>query len=154
MPLDAAQLARLIESQTASLQLWVGSRCSSPEDVVQEAFCRLAWQEPAPDQPVAWLYAVCRNLAEKQRLSETRRRKREQARAAPEVTSSRGTEALEWNEILAAIDTLDSDLREILVARVWGQLSLEEVGKLCGLSTATAYRRYESALKALRQKLT
>jgi RNA polymerase sigma-70 factor (ECF subfamily) len=41
----------------------------------------------------------------------------------------------------------------VLVARVWGQLSLEEVARLCGVSTATAFRRYEAALKTLRAKL-
>lgn len=71
MPLDAAELAKLIENQAACLQLWVRSRCAASEDVVQEAFCRLAVQEPPPDNPVAWLYRVCRNLADKQRLSET-----------------------------------------------------------------------------------
>ena len=42
MPLNAAQLAKLIESQAVCLRLWVRSRCASGEDVVQEAFCRLA----------------------------------------------------------------------------------------------------------------
>src|SRR5437773_1191586 len=85
MPIDAAHLASLIESQAASLRLWVRSRCASPEDAVQEAFCRLAVAEPPPVNPVAWLYRVARNLAERQRLADARRRKREQTRAWPEV---------------------------------------------------------------------
>jgi RNA polymerase sigma-70 factor (ECF subfamily) len=56
-------------------------------------------------------------------------------------------------DAIAAVEELADELREVLVARVWGQLSLEEVGKLCGVSTATAFRRYEAALKALRSKL-
>ena len=63
MLLDAAQLAKLIESQAACLQLWLRSRCASGEDVVQEAFCRLAVQDPPPHNAVSWLYRVCRNLA-------------------------------------------------------------------------------------------
>ena len=153
MPLDALQLAHLIDTQTASLALWVRSRCASGEDVVQEAFCRLAAEEPPPENPVAWLYRVCRNLAEKQRLSDERRRTREQARARLEVAPSDGADPLEIAETLAAVEELDDELREVLVARVWGQLSLEEVGNLCGVSTATALRRYEAALQALRAKL-
>ena len=152
MPLDATQLAKLIEAHAASLQLWIRNRCASSEDVVQEAFCRLACQEPPPDNPAAWLYRVCRNLAEKQRLSDGRRRKREQLHAA-ELTPTGPPDANEVAEMLAAIDDLDQELREVVIARIWGQLSLEEIGKLCGVSAATAYRRYEAALKALRSKL-
>lgn len=153
MPLDVAQLAKLIESQGASLRLWVRSRCASCEDVVQEAFCRLAAADPPPDNPVAWLYRVCRNLAGKQRLSDNRRREREQAWAQLEVATSDQTDSIEIGETLAAVEELDNELREVLVARVWGQLSLEEVARLCGVSTATAFRRYEAALKSLRSKL-
>jgi RNA polymerase sigma-70 factor (ECF subfamily) len=154
MPLDPRELAKLIEMHAATLQLWLGPRCASGEDVVQEAFCRLACQEPPPTNPAAWLYRVCRNLAEKQRLSDVRRRKREQARAGPEQARGGGADSLEIAEILGAVDELDDELREVLIARIWGQLSLEEVGALCGVSTATAYRRYEAALKVLRAKLT
>jgi RNA polymerase sigma-70 factor (ECF subfamily) len=153
MPLDAIQLAELIETQAVSLRLWVRSRCTSCEDVVQEAFCRLACQEPPPQKPVAWLYRVCRNLAETQRLSEERRRKREQARARPEIAPVAAVDSVELGELLAAVEELEDQLREVLVARTWGQLSLEEIGKLCGVSTATAFRRYEAALKTLRTRL-
>jgi RNA polymerase sigma-70 factor (ECF subfamily) len=152
MPLDAAHLANLIETQAASLRLWVRWRCASPEDVVQEAFCRLAVQEPPPDNPVAWLYQVCRNLAEKDRRTDLRRRQRESAAARWEGASDE-TDPLEIAETLAAVEELDPELREVLVARLWGQLTLDEVGKLCGISTATAFRRYEAALTALRAKL-
>jgi len=153
MPIDARRLAELIESQAATLRLWIGSRCAAVDDVVQEAFCRLATEEPPPDNPVAWLYRVCRNLAEKQRLSDQRRRQREQARAPHEAASRDQADPLELAETLAALEQLDDELREVLVARIWGQLSLEEVGKLCGLSTATAFRRYQAALETLRSKL-
>jgi RNA polymerase sigma-70 factor (ECF subfamily) len=153
MPLDAAQLAKLIESQAVCLRLWVHSRCASGEDVVQEAFCRLAVQEPPPENTVAWLYRVCRNLAERQRLGDKRRRAREQATCRVEIAPTSDADPLEIAETLAAVEELEDELREVLVARVWGQLSLEEVARLCGVSTATAFRRYEAALKALRAKL-
>src|SRR5687767_10492219 len=153
MPLDAAQLANLIESQAGPLRLWVRARGGSCEDVVQEAFCRLAVQDSIPENPVAWLYRVCRNLAESERLSEDRRRKREQVRAQSVFAASGPSDPLELEEVLCAVEELDSDLREVVLARVWGQLSLEEVAKLCGISTSTAFRRYETALKTLRSKL-
>ena len=153
MPLDGPQLAKLIQNQAASLQLWVRSRCASSEDVVQEAFCRLAVQDPPPDNPTAWLYRVCRNLAERQRISDQRRRQRETVRAQWLVAAVDQADPLELREAVAAVEQLDEDLREVVIARVWGQLSLEQVAELCGVSTATAYRRYEAALKELRLKL-
>lgn len=153
MPLDANQLAQLIANQAACLRLWIRSRCTSTEDVVQEAFCRLAAQEPVPDNPVAWLFRVCRNLADKQRLSDRRRRNRELQRASTWQRNQRDVDPLELQETLAAVDRLEDDLREVLIARIWGQLSLAEIGRLCGISTATAFRRYEAALQQLRLKL-
>jgi RNA polymerase sigma-70 factor (ECF subfamily) len=153
MPLDATQLAELIDSQTASLRLWIRSRSSACEDVVQEAFCRLATQDPPPDNPVAWLYQVCRNLAEKERRAGERRRQREQHLARDEAASSDLADPLELAEALTAVERLDDDLREVLVARIWGGLALEEVAGLCGISAATACRRYHAALTALRQQL-
>lgn len=153
MPLDPQKLASLIDGHAAALELWVRRRCASPEDVVQEAFCRLAAQEPCPDNPVAWLYRVCRNLAERQRLSDVRRRQREKSRARREAAGDSTVDALVAAETVLAVEDLEDDLREVLVARIWGQLPFEEIGKLCGISTATAFRRYEAALKVLRGKL-
>ena len=153
MPLDAVTLVELIDTHAASLQLWVRPRCASCEDVVQEAFCRLARQEPPPENPVAWLYRVCRNLAERQRISDERRQEREQSRARAEIAARDSADPLEVAETLAAVEKLDEKLRDVLVARIWGQLPFEEIGKLCGVSTATAFRRYEEALKALRSRL-
>jgi RNA polymerase sigma factor (sigma-70 family) len=153
MPIDATRLAELIDSQAASLRLWIRSRCNACDDVVQEAFCRLAAQEPPPDNPVAWLYQVCRNLAEKQRRSDHRRRQRESARAPREASASTPVDPLELAEVLAAVEQLDADLREILIARIWGGLSLDDVARLCGISTATAFRRYHAALELLRAQL-
>jgi RNA polymerase sigma-70 factor (ECF subfamily) len=153
MPIDALRLAKLIDNHAGSLQLWTGSRCASGEDVVQEAFCKLAVHEPTPENPVAWLYRVCRNLAEKQRISDVRRRRREQACAQAEVAASTTIDPSDVAETVAAVETLEEQLREVLVARLWGQLSLEEVAKLCGISTTTAFRRYQAAIQSLRAKL-
>jgi len=153
MPLDANQLAQLISNQAACLRLWIRSRCTSSEDVVQEAFCRLAVQDPVPDNPVAWLFRVCRNLADKQRLADRRRQHRERDRASSRLQSQSSVDPLELQETLAAVERLQDELREVLIARIWGQLSLEEIGRLGGVSTATAYRRYETALQQLRHQL-
>ena len=153
MPLEASEFAELIRQHAGALVLWTGWRSLSPEDIVQEAFCRLAVEEPAPDRPVAWLYRVCRNLAAKEHRSGSRRRAREAVYARPEASPSDPAQRLELADVLAAVERLDEEMREVLVARIWGGLSLEEIGKLCGVSTATACRRYRSAIQALQAKL-
>ena len=152
MSIDALRLAQLIERHGASLRLWVHSCGDSADDAVQEAFTRLATQNPVPDNPVAWLYQVSRNIAIKRRLSDRRRRNRELASAQHEVTAS-PTDPLEIADLQSAVTNLADDLREVLVARIWGQLTLEEIGQMCGISTATAFRRYREALEALRTKI-
>src|SRR5262245_19835851 len=133
MPLSPMQLAELIDGQAAALRLWAGSRCGAAEDVVQEAFCRLAAQDPPPANPVGWLYRVCRNLAEKQRLADSRRRRREQVQTQRRTIAAETADPLELAEMVAAVEGLDTELWEVLVARIWGQLSLAEIGQLCGI---------------------
>ena len=152
MPIDALHLSKLIERHGASLQMWVRSCCDSAEDAVQEAFTRLAMQDPEPDNPAAWLYQVSRNVALKRRLSDRRRRDRELATAQTEVVAA-PADSLELADLHAAVAALADELREVLVARIWGQLTLEEIGQMCGVSTATAFRRYREALEALRTKI-
>ena len=110
MPIDVLLLSKLIERHGASLQLWVRSCCDSPEDAVQEAFTRLATQDPVPDNPVAWLFRVSRNVALKRRLSDRRRRDRELATAQAEVVTAR-PDPLEVADLQAAVVTLADELR-------------------------------------------
>lgn len=153
MPLPAEQIARLVDRHAVPLRLWVGRQCAAPEDTVQEAFCRLAVVDPPPDHPVAWLYRVAHNLAQTQRLSDRRRRAREQQAAACEPYDADPAARLCEDEAVRAVWQLDDALREVVVARIWGQLTLEEIGVLCGTSTATASRRYRDALEQIRRRL-
>jgi RNA polymerase sigma-70 factor (ECF subfamily) len=153
MPLDAVQLAELIDRHAGALRVWIRSRCAADEDVVQEAFCRLAVEEPPPRNPVAWLYRVCRNLAETQRLADERRRRREHVRSRPEAFAWNHADPVEIEETLAAVEALDDELREVLVARIWGGLPFEQIAEMCNTSTATVWRRYQAALEELRSRL-
>jgi RNA polymerase sigma-70 factor (ECF subfamily) len=153
MPLSPQHIAALVERHAVPLQVWIGRRCDIAEDVVQEAFCRLAVLDPPPDQPAAWLYRVVRNLAETDRLSGRRRRHREKRVAAPESFNDDLSVRLDVNVAIKAVWQLDDALREVVTARIWGQLTFEEIGEMCSISTATASRRYRSALEQLRKQL-
>src|SRR5262245_51129031 len=80
------QLGRLMDDHAAALALFARQWCASPEDVVQEAFVKLAGQRPAPADAVAWLYKVVRNGALGAARAEQRRRRHE-ARAAGRTPS-------------------------------------------------------------------
>ena len=54
-------LSQLLDNHSAALVLYARQWCVVPEDVVQEAFLKLATQRSPPEQPVAWLYRVVRN---------------------------------------------------------------------------------------------
>jgi RNA polymerase sigma-70 factor (ECF subfamily) len=52
-----------------------------------------------------------------------------------------------------ALQALPLELREIVVAHLWGGLSFEQIGELAGVSASTAHRHYTAALQVLRRKL-
>lgn len=153
MPLSAIQLAELIDTHAAALRLWAGRCCPSPDDAVQDAFCRLVTQNPLPEQPVAWLYRAVRNAAISQSRAEGRRRRYEQQASVREPYLADPAGRLLGKEAVEAIYRLDDSLRLVLIARIWGQLTLEEIADLCGVSTATVFRQYREALEQLRKHL-
>ena len=56
----------------------------------------------------------------------------------------------------AAAETLRNmpiELREVIVARIWGGLSFEEIAQATGTSTTTAFRRCQDAITELRERM-
>jgi RNA polymerase sigma-70 factor (ECF subfamily) len=45
------------------------------------------------------------------------------------------------------------ELREVIVARLWGGLTFAEIAEMVGCSLATAQRRYQAGLIELRERL-
>jgi RNA polymerase sigma-70 factor (ECF subfamily) len=122
---------------------------------VQEAFIRLMQQSPAPGNVVAWLYRVVRNEAINSTRAAARRSHHEQSAAtggrdAWFVPSS--DDAIDSRTAAAALESLPAEQREIIVLRIWGGQSFEEIADLIGKSTSTAHRRYEMGLESLRAK--
>jgi len=153
MSFSAEQIAALVERHAVQLQIWLGRKCLVAEDVVQEAFCRLAVLDPPPERAAAWLYRVVRNLAENQRVMGRRRLSRERRAATPEAVDVDPSQRLVADEVVQAVLQLEDPLREVVTARIWGQLTFREIGALCGTSEATASRRYQDALDQLRKQI-
>jgi RNA polymerase sigma-70 factor (ECF subfamily) len=123
--------------------------------VVQEAFLRLFRQQPIPAHPVAWLYRTVRHRAWNASRGQRRRTRHESqaARLRTRLVPAGLHSGLDPLEAAEALAQLPDDQREIIVARVWGELTFEEIGDVTGLSTSTAYRRYEAGIAHLRRRL-
>jgi RNA polymerase sigma-70 factor (ECF subfamily) len=148
-------LGQLLDDHAAALVLYARQWCASAEDVVQEAFVKLASQRPEPDNCLAWLYRVVRNGALTAARSDRRRRFHESYAAAHTPTwfvPAEGT-SLDAETATAALEDLPIEQREPLVAHLWGGLTFEQVGDLVGVSSSTAHRRYLTALATLRERL-
>lgn len=133
---------------------------SSPEDVVQEVFLRLAQAPPdltgGHGQLVAWLHTVTRNLCMDQTRSEVRRRRREHEAAARETTSG-GLAAVDALDTRAAVEARLQGLplaqREVLVLRLLEDKSYAEIAAITGKKVGTIGWLLSVGLKALSQDL-
>ena len=59
----------------------------------------------------------------------------------------------ETQELEAALQKLPSEQREVVVMKIWGELTFEEISKQLDISQNTAASRYRYALEALRKHL-
>jgi RNA polymerase sigma-70 factor (ECF subfamily) len=126
------------------------------KDVFQEALVE-AWRksgEATPDK--AMVLATIRRRAIDLGRSMDRRTVREQ-RVCGEAPAWLVTDYAEndTREFLrAAISGLPEALREVLILRIWGDLSFPAIARLTDVPLATATSRYRYALERLRGTLT
>lgn len=149
------ELERLLKTHGSALQMYARQWAECPEDCVQQAFIELATTRVTPQNPAAWLFKVVRNQAISQMRTQLRRRKRETkvALANRQMFQPSTGNQLDPEKLGQAIEGLEDVIREVVVARIWGQLNFEEIGELVGCSSSTAHRRYLDGLNHLRKKL-
>jgi RNA polymerase sigma-70 factor (ECF subfamily) len=126
------------------------------QDVFQEALFE-AWRKSdgrVPDKPL--VLATIRRRAIDLARSNDRRCAREQREAADIgpwfAQDFSGSDTRDF--VHTAISHLPEALREVLVLRIWGDLSFPEIAELTGAPVATATSRYRYALERLRGTLT
>jgi RNA polymerase sigma factor (sigma-70 family) len=152
--LDHDSLSRLLDEHGAALVLYAQQLYEAPEDVVQEAFVRLMRQRPAPNNVVGWLYRVVRNEAVSATRRASRRTRHETAAGVRREAWFKppAVDALDAAAAVAALESLPISEREVIVLRLWGALSFDDIAGLVDTSISTAHRRYEHGLKLLREK--
>ena len=140
-------------------RLWTRSLADA-EDVVQEAFVRF-WrhQRQLGGEPQALLITSIRRVAVDLSRRENRRTAREQQ--AEEVSGRTEpffeTPVEDRERVLlveAALRSLPPEQREVLVLKIWGELTFEQIAGQLAVPPNTAASRYRYALAALRRDLT
>ncbi|MEZ5976339.1 MAG: RNA polymerase sigma factor [Planctomycetota bacterium] len=167
---DAQAFTPLVQRYQAQLLAFARGMLGSTgpiEDVVQEAFLRLARKPPEiadiglhPEQAAAhlsaWLHRVTRNLCVDMMRSEAKRREREQHVAATEAVSG-GIAQVEASDTRAAVerslDQLPAEQREVLVLRLLGDKSYREIAEITGKKLGTIGWLVSRGLSTLSREL-
>lgn len=149
--IDPEWLRQLIDAHGAALLLYARQWCNAPEDALQMALVDLVRQSRIPEHPVAWLFQAVRRRAMNWARGE--RRRAEHHRRASEGREIWFLEdqdpAIDPQELEGILRRLPALEREIVVTRIWGELSFEQIATLVGISTSAAHRRYQKALSLL-----
>ena len=153
--LEPKVLGRLYRQHAPVLRLYARQWGESSEDFVQEAFVRLAQQSPPPEPVLPWLYRVIRNQALADYRGANRRRQREAHRGQSTSVAwfADVGDQLDAREATRLLGELALEMREVIVARLWGGLTFAEIAELVGCSLPTAQRRYQTGLTELRERL-
>lgn len=153
--LNPERLGRLLDCHGAALELFARQWTDSAPDVVQTAFVKLAALPVPPEKVVSWLYSVVRNGAIAAARSESRRKRHESTGAGlrPNWFTASPEDRIDAETASRALAKLPQSQREVIVARLWGGLSFQEIADLLELSSSTVHRYYEAGLAALREKL-
>jgi RNA polymerase sigma-70 factor (ECF subfamily) len=131
------------------------------EDAVQSAFVKF-WRRHPDAQPEHYplLYAAVRTTALDALRSTSRRARRETASStdgAAETTQMFELPLEQCEETLRvefALRSLPLAQREVVVLRIWGELTFAEIAESLGESINTVAARYRYGLEALRKTLT
>lgn len=138
-----------------------GKTREDAEDLVQEAVLRL-WHHQAksegspPDLPLA--FSTIRFCGLNLHRTDTRRRKRENhilflndfrdVWLDPVMEDDEDSERLR-----VAVEALSPKLREVVVMKIWGDLTFQQISETLAISPNTAASRYRYALEALERDL-
>src|SRR5438445_13834903 len=122
-PMDPTTLGRLYRQHAPALRLYARQWADRADDLVQDAFVRVAQQAPPPERVLPWLYRVVRNQALADYRSASRRRKREQRVSASIAWFTTMDDRLDAREATRLLGELPLELREVIVTRLWGGLT-------------------------------
>lgn len=142
-------IAQVLDQHAAALTLYAAQWTAKPEDCVQEALIELASCAATPEQPVAWLYMVVRRRALNAARTQRRRAAREQTAWQARLRSASSADRTELLDAVAALSDLH---REIVLLKVWGNLTFSEMAEVLAMSSSKVHREYQQAIAELRTR--
>jgi RNA polymerase sigma-70 factor, ECF subfamily len=164
-PEDARQaqqrLERLYSEHGRAVLAYAIRRAADEQDaadVVAETFL-VAWRRlnevPRGEQALMWLYGVARRVLANQRRGERRRQRlaEQLGRELVPALQAVAPPADVPQPILAALASLGSDDREIVLLAAWEELSPGQIAAVLGISQIAARSRLHRARKRLRAAL-
>lgn len=158
---ELEQLYRKHRQSLFSVALIVTGCSSMAEDAVHEAFVRLCQKPELPEGSlVSYVFTAVRNAA-----IDCRRRQQHQRSITESIFASAGSDSHssnssttanqndEMESLKNAIDQLDELSRQIVVMKIFSELTFEEIAGVLEMPSATAATRYRRAIMKLEEEL-
>jgi RNA polymerase sigma-70 factor (ECF subfamily) len=133
---------------------WVRTPADA-EDIVQEAFVRF-WRKQHSPENRALLFATVRSVALDLLRRDSRRARREAdafLEAEQTAAPSLDVDSESQRALADAVGRLPREQREVVVMKIWNELTFADIGTVLGISQNTAASRYRYALSTLKRNL-
>ena len=147
----AAQLYDACAAEVVVYGRALGLSHAEAEDVLHDAFRALLDLETAPREPKFYLVRTFRNHALNHRRGLWRRIARE-FESVRWFERDPGESPIE-RSAMAALRHLPGDQREVIVLKLWHDLTFDAIGELLDISPNTAAGRYRYGLQRMRASL-
>ena len=155
--MNSEHLSMWYDAYNAPLRLyarhWLGDEDS--RDAVQTAFVRLMGQALAPRDVQAWLFRTVRNDAITRLRRRARRRNHYQQLSKQQQSwfESHPDDLIDARKAQETLCELPEAQREVVILRIWGQLSLKQIAKIVHSPLTTVHGRYKTALAAIKERM-
>ena len=146
---------KLYEAQATQLLLYgraLGLSHSEAEDVLQDTFVALMKLANEPEKPVNYCIRAFRNRALNYRRSLWRRLARELESRSWFDRGGQGSP--KENAAMRCLTGLPRDQREVIVLKIWHQMTFEAIGQLLDISPNTVAGRYRYGIQKIRACLS
>ncbi|MCX7871932.1 MAG: RNA polymerase sigma factor [Verrucomicrobiae bacterium] len=165
--IDSNWIVRLYEQESARLILYgraLGLSLDEAEDVLQETFLALIKLETSPSQPLNYCLRSFRNRALNLKRNLWRRVKHEfelllffklNSTAEEWFFHSTNENDVEYDNlselVTKALKSIPLEQREVIVLKIWHNLTFEQIAECLNISPNTAAGRYRYGLEKLKK---
>jgi RNA polymerase sigma-70 factor (ECF subfamily) len=154
---ESQRLVRWFDAYAARLVLYASNWVdrAAAEDVIQEVFLKLMRKSVSLTEEKAWLFTAVRHAAISLRRSVQRRdlRNRTASEQSPAWFDARPDDLIDAAAAQQILSKLPEEQREVILLRIWGDLTLAEIAAVTGERSSTLFSRYQSGLAEMRKQM-